>query len=116
MWASREGEGVEGKYGRWMGEAEGWDCCREGRPWWVEAWEVKVEGGSEGKCGEEEGLRELRCGWRELGGRGGEYGWWMGEAEGWDCCIVEGGWKHGRGREGKCEEEWRGGMRERRRC
>ena len=51
---------MEGEYGMWMGEAEGWDCCREGRPWWVEAWEVKVEGGSEGKCGEEDALRELR--------------------------------------------------------
>ena len=25
---------VEGTYyGRWMGEAKGWDCCWEGRPW-----------------------------------------------------------------------------------
>ena len=32
--------------GGWV-EVEGWDWYREGR--WVEAWEVRVEGGSEGK-------------------------------------------------------------------
>ena len=27
-------------------------------------------------------------GWRELGGCGGEFGWWTGEVEDWDCCRV----------------------------
>ena len=59
------------------------------------------------------------------GGKGrvwrGKYGIWMGEAEGWDCCMV-GRWVEGGsmeeedgGKEGKCGEEWRGEMRERRR-
>ena len=30
-----------------MGDAEGWDCCREERPRWVEAWKRKVEGEGE---------------------------------------------------------------------
>ena len=60
--------------GGWV-EVEGWDWCKEGRR--VEAWEVRGEGGSEGKCGEEDGLRELRCECRgggncESGGGRGE--------------------------------------------
>ncbi len=34
--------------GGWvLGEAEGWDCCREKRPRWMEAWKRKVEGEGE---------------------------------------------------------------------
>ncbi len=46
--------------GYWV-EADGWDCCREERPRWMDAWKRKVEREKK-KCGEEERLRELRFG------------------------------------------------------
>ena len=79
------------------------------------AWEGRVEW-SEGKCGEEEGLRELRYGWRgggnwEGGGGDGVDGHWARPRAG-IAVESECGWRHGRGRcrEGKCGEEWISGL------
>ena len=43
VWRAAPGGDMDGGWA----EAEGWDWYQEGR--WVEAWEVRVEGGSEGK-------------------------------------------------------------------
>ncbi len=55
--------------GGWvLGEADGWDSCREKRPRWMDAWKRKVEReGEMGRGGEAEGIEVWMKRWRELG-------------------------------------------------